>query len=69
MNAHSKDLRQRILNHALTHSIRETARIFHVSPNMVYRLKKLFCETGGISLLALPGPSHAARYRPRGNYT
>jgi len=48
MNAHSKDLRQRILNYALTHSVRHTARIFQVSPDTVYRLKKLYYETGDI---------------------
>jgi transposase-like protein len=49
MNAHSKDLRQRILNHALTHSIRQTARLFQVSPDTVYRLKKLYYKTGDIT--------------------
>ena len=48
MNALSKDLRQRIFNYALTHSVRKTARIFHVSPNTVHLLKKLFYETGGL---------------------
>ena len=48
MNALSKDLRQRIFNYALNHSVRKTARTFHVSPNTVHLLKKLFYETGGI---------------------
>jgi transposase len=48
MNVHSIGLRRRILNHALFHSIRETARIFQVSPDTVYRLKKLFHDTGDI---------------------
>jgi transposase len=48
MNVHSMDLRRRILNHALFHSIRETARTFQVSPDTVYRLKKLFHDTGDI---------------------
>ena len=53
MNALSKDLRQRILNYALNHSVRQTARAFHVSPNTVQQLKKLFYETGGMD----PRPS------------
>jgi transposase len=32
----------------LCHSIRKTAQIFHVSPNTVYLLIKLFIETGGL---------------------
>ena len=44
MNALSKDLRQRILNYALNHSVRQTARAFHVSPNTVQQIKKLFYE-------------------------
>jgi transposase len=48
MNVLSKDLRQRILNYALTHPVRLTARIFQVSPNTVHLLKKLWYETGSI---------------------
>lgn len=48
MNALSLDLRQRILNYAQAHSIRQTAEVFQVSPDTVYRLKKLHKETGGI---------------------
>ena len=48
MIAHSKDLRQKILNCALSHSVRKTARRFQVSPNKVHLLKKLFYETGGV---------------------
>jgi transposase len=55
MNALSIDLRQRILNYALTHPVRTTARRFQVSPNTVHLLKKLFYETGGIE----PRPCHA----------
>ena len=33
---------------SLTHSIRETARIFSVSPNTVYLLNQLFIETGSL---------------------
>ena len=47
MNALSKDLRQRILNHALTHSVCQTARAFRVSPNTVHLLKKFYAETDG----------------------
>jgi transposase len=53
MNALSKDLRQRILNYALTHPIRQTAEIFQVSPDTVRRLKKLYYETGDIALPAV----------------
>ena len=55
MGALSKDLRQRILNYALSHPVRKTARRFQVSPNTVHLLKKLFYETGGIE----PRPRHA----------
>jgi transposase len=65
MNAHSLDLRNRILNHALTHSIRRTAKLFKVSPDTVYRLKKLYYETGSIA--PRPAPStHAHRVSPEG---
>ena len=33
MKAYSHDLRIRIFNYSLSHSIRETAKIFQVSPN------------------------------------
>ncbi len=49
MNALSNDLRQRILNYALTHPVRQTADIFQVSPNTVHCLKKLYYETGGVA--------------------
>ena len=55
MSALSKDLRQRILNYALVNPVRETARIFQVSPNTVHLLKALWYETGGIE----PRPGHA----------
>lgn len=51
MNAYSNDLRQKILNYSLTHSIRETARVFGVSPSTVSSLKKLFEETSSITPL------------------
>jgi transposase len=53
MNVLSKDLRQRILNYALTHPVRQTAAIFQVSPDTVQRLKNLYYETGGIVLPAV----------------
>jgi transposase len=56
MSVLSQDLRQRILNYALTHSVRQTARLFQVSPDTVYRLKKLYYETGGVS----PRTAHVA---------
>lgn len=49
MNALSNDLRQRILNYAFTHSVRQTAGVFQVSPNTVHCLKKLYYETGGVA--------------------
>jgi transposase len=49
MNALSNDLRQRVLNYALTHSVRQTAELFQVSPNTVHCLKKLYYETGGVA--------------------
>jgi len=52
MNAHSNDLRQRILNYSLNHSVRKTARTFQVSPDTVHRLKKLFYSTS--SIIPLP---------------
>jgi transposase len=48
MRPYSHDLRIRIYNYSLTHSIPETARIFSVSPNTVYLLKQLFIETGSL---------------------
>jgi len=55
MNAHSIDLRQRIFNYNLTHSVRQTAEVFRVSPDTVQRLKNLFCETGDLA----PRPCNA----------
>jgi len=49
MKPYSHDLRVRIFSYSLTHSIRETARIFQVSPNTVYLLKCLFIETGSLN--------------------
>jgi transposase len=54
MNAYSLDFRGRLFNHSLTHPVRETATVFHVSPATVQRLKKLFIETG--QLAPQPGP-------------
>lgn len=49
MNAYSNDLRQRIFNYSLNHSVRQTAKTFNVSPSMVQNLKKLFEETGSLT--------------------
>lgn len=49
MKPYSYDLRIRIFNYSLTHSIRETARIFQVSPNTVHLLRQLFFETGSLN--------------------
>lgn len=48
MKPYSYDLRIRIFNYSLSHSIRETAKVFQVSPNTVYLLQKLFYETGSL---------------------
>ena len=48
MSALSMDLRQRVLNHALTHSLRDTAKAFNVTVVTVINLKKLYFETGGV---------------------
>jgi transposase len=65
MNALSKDLRQRILSFALTHSVRLSARTFRVSPNTVHLLKKLYYETGGIEPRASKAV-HAHAVSPEG---
>lgn len=49
MNAHSLDFRKSLLNHALNHPVRHTARVFGVSPDTVHRLKQLYYETGGVA--------------------
>jgi len=51
MKSYSEDLRKKILNYSLTHSIRETASLFKVSSNTVYLLKKRYMETGDIKPL------------------
>lgn len=48
MNALSTDLRQRILNFSLTHSIRQTVDVFQVSRGTVRRLRNLYYETGDV---------------------
>lgn len=55
MNAHPIELRRRIFNYNLSHSVRDTAKIFGVSPDTVQRLKQLFIETGDLA----PRPCHA----------
>ena len=59
MNALSIDLRQRILNYSLTHPIRQTAKVFQVSPDTVQRLKQLYYETGGVE----PKPCKAKHWK------
>ena len=49
MKPYSLDLRSKIYNYSLTHTIRETARIFGVSPDTVHLLRKLFIKTGSLS--------------------
>lgn len=53
MKPYSDDLRLRILNHSLNNPVNETARLFDVSINTVYLLKRLFLETGEVK----PRPS------------
>lgn len=48
MKPYSHDLRIRIYNYSLTHSIRKTAEIFSVSPSTVNLLKQLYLETGAL---------------------
>lgn len=54
MNAYSLDLRARLFNHYLNHSVRDTAAVFLVSPATVQRLKKRFFETGQLAPQAGP---------------
>ena len=49
MTTHSGDLRQRILNYALLHPVRETAERFQASPTAVQSLEQLYYETGSIA--------------------
>ena len=49
MKPYSLDLRSKIYNYSLSHTIRETAKIFGVSPDTVHLLRKLFIETGSLS--------------------
>jgi transposase len=49
MKPYSLDLRIRIYNYSLTHTIRETAEVFSVSPDTVHLLRKLFIETGSLN--------------------
>lgn len=48
MKAYSYDLRVRIYNFSLMHTIRKTAEIFSVSPSTVNLFRKLFAETGSL---------------------
>jgi len=49
MKPYSLDLRIRIHNYSLTHTIRETGVVFNVSPDTVHLLRKLFIETGSLN--------------------
>jgi transposase len=48
MKPYSNDLRRRIFNYSLTHSIRATARQYRVSPNTVFLLRQRFIDTGDL---------------------
>ncbi len=65
MNAHSNDLRRRVLNYSITHSLRQTAGIFQVSINTVRQIKKLYYETGGVAPRP-PQAVHAHAVSPEG---
>jgi transposase len=59
MTRYSLDLRRRIFGYSLSHSVRETAQVFRVSPSTVQALRQLFIETGQLD----PRPPGAARPR------
>jgi transposase len=59
MKPYSLDLRNRMFSFSLTHSVRRTAEVFHVSPNTVHLLQKRFIETGQLA----PKPRRAGRPR------
>lgn len=59
MKPYSYDLRIKILSHFLSNSAKETARVFNVSVNTVYLLKRLFIETGDVK------PRASTRKYPR----
>jgi transposase len=59
MKPYSLDLRSRMFNYSLTHTVRETAKIFSVSPNTIQLLRNLFYETGQL------GPRPKGAVRPR----
>lgn len=48
MKPYSYDLRKKILYHSLNNPVSETARLFDVSINTVYLIKRLFFETGDV---------------------
>jgi transposase len=56
---YSLDLRTRMFSYSLTHTVRETAAFFRVSPNTIHLLQKRFLETGQLA----PQPSRAGRPR------
>jgi transposase len=49
MKPYSYDLRVRVFIYSLVNSIRKTANFFHISPNTVHLLIKLFIETGSLN--------------------
>lgn len=59
MKAYSLDFRKRLFSYSLTHTVRETAAVFRVSPNTVHLLRKRFFETGQLA----PRPPGAAHPR------
>lgn len=65
MNAHPIELRRRRFNDNRSHSVRNTAKLFSVSPDTVQRLKPRFNETGDLA----PRPcsaEHAHAVSPEG---
>lgn len=65
MNAYSLDLRRRIFNYSLNHTVQETAQVFQIAPSTVYELEKLFTETGDL-LPRPPGPARPRAVSPEG---
>ncbi len=48
MKPYSYDLRVRIYDYSLTHTLAETAKVFNVGIDMVVKLRKLYAETGDL---------------------
>ena len=70
INAHPIELRRRIFNYNLSHSLRNAETTFGVSPNTIQLLKQLFVETGDLAAETLPrGPRTCRLTRKRTVFT